>query len=289
MGLTTTQFIDELARSLGNRTDISDERYVRWLNWAILDICGFHKKRFLPPLRFHELEETKIFNAQVDSGTASASTDNTITISGTTIEVTADYYVDWIIQVNGEYHLVTAYDGSVATIADTWDTNPSSGDSVTLHSRSFHIENDIGISPKQSLWLIERMEVASDGSEVEQKKWGDLVYTNLTSVGTPSYFARFGDYIFFDVPIEESTSFRLYIYKFPMMLDVTAPSAQSELPDTFDEVIVLGATQRGFEKLMEPERAQQAIEKYQLELYNHQTAYFQEDKYVEKAFKLRKS
>ena len=51
----------------------------------------------------------------------------------------------------------------------------------------------------------------------------------------------------------------------------------------------VGYLHRGFEKLMEPERAQQAIEKYQLELYNHQTAYFQEDKYVEKAFKLRKS
>lgn len=286
MGMTTAQLIDELKRSLGNRTDISDERYVRWLNWALLDIAGYHKKRMYKAKRFHELEGIKTLEIPVHSGTASASTDTTVSISGATIDISLDYYNDWVILVNGEEHIVSDWDGSAITIPDTWDTNPESGDSVTLHPRRIHIEDDLGISPKESLWLVERVETLSGGEEVEHSEWDDIINIGI-GIGSPTKYARHGDYILFDTWVEEDVILRFYLYYFPTLLSSATPSIQTMLPDTWDEVIVLGAMWRAFDKLMEPERSSMAFKQYIEEVVNRQDAYYREDGIVKRQLKAR--
>jgi len=289
MGLTTQQFIDELKRSLGNRTDISDERYVRWLNWAILDVCGFHRKRMYRPVRFHELESKLLFKVNVIDATLSNATDSTVEVSGADISSKIDAYTDCAITVGGSTYFIIDYDGSVVTIAGTWDTNPVGGDVGTIHKRFYDIEDDIGFSPKEELWVIEKMSRVPSGEELSQIKWDDLEEKALTETGVPSEFARYGNNLVLIPTPSEDYTYRMYIYKFPATLDVAVSDAECILPDTYDEVIVLGAMWRGYQKLMEPERAGQAQKHYLAEIDNRHEAHFMEDGNIRKGFSFRRS
>lgn len=288
MGLTTTQFIDELRRSLGNRTDITPERYVRWLNWALLDICGFHRKRAFAPKRFHELEEQVIFSVPDETGLIISATTKTVGISGTNIETSSGYYNDSIVTVDGETHLVLNWSGTVATILGEWETLPVIGETATLQRRRFDIENDVGISPKESLWIIEEMEEVYTGDSVIQVKWEDIAHIPLSAIGSPEKFARRGSNILFSTAPVGGTTYRLYTYNFPVLLDPAFPDEQSSLTDDWDEIIILGAMWRGFDKLMEPDRSKEAKMGYENELHNRQDAYFREDMFIPKSIKYRR-
>lgn len=289
MGLTTQQFIDELRRSLGNRTDISDERYVRWLNWAMLDVCGFHRKRMYRPIRFHELESKLLFKINIIDVTLSNSTDSTVDISGVEVSSEVDAYTDCVITVGGSTYLIVAYNGTTVTISGTWDTNPENGDSGTVHKKFYSIENDLGFSPKEQLWTIEKLIQVPIGDELDQIKWDDIDEDAMTVTGVPSEFARYGgNLVLTPTPAEEYT-YRVYIYKFPTPLDVSTPTEQTILPDTWDEVIVIGAMWRGYQKLMEPERAHQAQQHYLAEISNRVESHFMEDGSIRKGFSFRRS
>lgn len=289
MGLTTTEFIDELRRSLGNRTDITDSRYIRWLNWAMLDVCGFHRKRMYRPIRFHELESKLLFNAKIINATLNNATDSTVDISGSGISSEVDAYTDCAITVGVSTYLIVGYDGATVTISGTWDTNPDDGDSGTIHKKFYDIEDDIGFSPKEQLWIIEKLIQVPGGDDVVQTEWEEIEDNAITETGVPSNFARYGNSLVLSPTPVENYTYRMYIYKFPTPLDIATPDAQTMLPDTWDEVIVLGAMWRGYQKLMEPERAGQAQQHYLAEISNRVESHFMEDGSIRKGFSFRRS
>ena len=79
---------DEVTKALGNRTDLTQARYLRWLNWAMFDICGFFRKRNFPAKRIHELEGQTLVIVDYDGATRTA----TVASAWTTTPVITDAY-----------------------------------------------------------------------------------------------------------------------------------------------------------------------------------------------------
>jgi hypothetical protein len=296
----------ELRASLGNRTDIVDARYIRWLNWAMLDVCGFHKKRVFPPKRFHILEGKILLNAQVISGTVAAASDNSFTLEAGDIVAVADYYVDTVVKLTAydetgagtetpdnllnQERLITAYDQAtgIATVSEDWDVNPDEYTTYEIYRRYFDIVNDIGLNPRMQIWAFEKIEYAEDGSPLSQKSWEILTGADIISgQGLPTEFAWRGSHLVFNNTLNEDKVFRIYYYRYPTLLTETDMDAQCEVPEDWHEVIVQGGTWRGFKALMEPERSQEARELYRDMGINKITSFQIADGTITHGFKMR--
>jgi hypothetical protein len=200
--MTVQEMRDELAAALGNRGDITDARYVRWLNWALYDLCGFHRKRLFAPKRFHELEDRIEFDSVVSQA-------------------------------------------------------------------SYDLESEVGVDPLTELWAIEHLEEVDSGTGLDQKDWRDLTGVSASETGDPSEFCWHGGDLLFNKYPTESKSYRLWIYRFPSLFIATGLEAQTPIiPSYWHELVVLGAIYRGHEKLLEPDRADEARGQYVLEAGN---------------------
>lgn len=281
--------VDELQRALGNRTDISEARLVRWLNWAMLDLCGFHRKRVFPAKRFHQLEGQTTFSLTVESGTAQDGGSTSITLSATASSED-DYYNDQVISCNGEEKVITDYSGGthVATVHSAWSTDPESGDDYTIHRRKYPITGATGLTEDQ-VWTIMRLEEIDTGGELTHRDWRDVAGGQPTQLQEPGSFARYGDHIIFNTAPEEQVSFRCYYYRLPTLLATGSLTEECDLSEQWHETIVLGAIWRGHERLMEPERAQQARQLYVDEAANRLDDYMIEDIFIERGIKVRKT
>lgn len=262
--MTVAEMIAEVRRGLGNRTDLTDARLLLWLNWAEQEICGFHRKKILPPRRFHILEGAIFFSFTPYDGTTGASTDvgsvelpATFT-DGTTRSTTDDFYVDWIAEIGTEKRLITDYAQStgIATVAEDWSSSPAST-SINLYQRYFPIGAG-QIVNAGDIWSIERMEDAADGTALTQVNWEDVTGIDPTSTGTPTKFSRRGDFIIFDTAPDTAGKMKLYYYKHQTSMVNTLGTETPTLPGQWHSVIVAGAIYRGFRALMEPLRAAQA-------------------------------
>ncbi len=293
--MTTANLIDELKRSLGNRADITDTRYVRWLNWAIYDVCGYHRKRAYPARRFHFLENDILFNSLVVVSNCSAATSTSFTLAGGDQEID-DYYNDMVAKITGytgtapdglvgQIRLITDYVNTtnIATIAEAWTVTPDTNTECTIYRRKYSIINDIGLNPQTQIFSVQMLEIATSGIQIKQKNWKELTGIDLdSSLGIPGSFARRGNSILFNKAINEVIAFRLFYYRLHTLLDADSTSAECELPDNFEEVIVSGATYRGFAKLLEPDRANQEYDKYIKRIVNTMGAYSIEESNIVK-------
>jgi hypothetical protein len=265
--------ITELSRSLGNRTDIDNARYITWLNWSLLEICGMWKRGIMSPVRFHVLEEYKLFSVFTVTGSVAAAT-TTTTMQLETGDMQADdYYNDWVIEIT-DYDEVGAgaeapagllnqvrviYDyiqsTNICTIAEAWDTTPDAYTSYSIYKKRYDISTDIGISPISSLMSFQRIEQQSDSIELEHVDWHDLLGIAYTTTGNPTRFAHRGSALILDPTPDSAIKYRAYYYRYPVSFTEANLAAECELPIDWHEIIVLGAVYRGFEKLMESDRA----------------------------------
>ena len=289
--MTTADLIDELKRSLGNRADISDERYVRWLNWAIYDVIGYHRKRAYPSRRFHFLEDDILFNSIIVTGTIEAATATTFDLAAGDQEAD-DYYNDMVIELDdGQIRLISDYVNvdNKATIAEAWDTNPTGISTYSIYRRKYTLTNDVGLDPGTQIFSIQSMEFALTGSEITQKNWKELVGIDLdNSLGDPTSFARRGNNLLFNKAPNTVETLRLFYYRLPTLLYATDLTAECELPNNFEEAVVLGATYRGFDKLLEPDRADEAFDKYNKRIVNTLDAYSIEEYQMVKQVTVRR-
>lgn len=299
--MTTQEMIDELQASLGNRTDITAARYTTWLNWAQYDLCGFHRKRMFTPARFRVLEGRVVANITIDSGLATAQSSTTVTIGSLAGTYDDDEFNDCVVKVTAhaatapdgllnQVRMITDYVGATGqiTIDEVWDTNPDAQTTLEIYRRVFDLETLTGLDPDEDLWVIERLETLR-GTEIEKKDWEDLINVDMTTAiaETPSEYARRGDSIIFDSAIEDELSLRFWYYRYPTLLSSTTPTVECELPEAWHEIVILGAIYRGFEKLMEPDRALEAKAQYVDEATNRITAYQLEDEHIERNLKAR--
>lgn len=297
--MTTGEMIVELRASLGNRTDITDERYVTWLNWAQYDLCGFHQKRVFPSLRFRTLEAKFFLSLPVVSGTVVAATDSTFILSGA--PQPAGFYEDCVVRIVdhagvppdgliGQTRTIVAYAGltHTATIDEDWSVNPDSDTQYEIYRREFNLETFGSISTSEDLWAIERVETLR-GMEIVNRDWEVLVHRDSRqSLGSvPTEFARRGEYIIFDIAPVEPISLRVWYYRFPPRLSAVDLDGESSLPEAWHEVIVLGGIWRGHEALMEPARADEAFQLYKDRAIHRVNQYQIEDRQIERGLKMR--
>jgi len=109
--MTLRSMVDEVKASLGNRTDITDQRYLSWLNWAYYDVCGFHKKQLLGPKMFRFLEGRTSFQAYIGHANVVSAFQNTITFDFSDGAPVAPMVVGegWVIEIsNYNQYSITA-------------------------------------------------------------------------------------------------------------------------------------------------------------------------------------
>ena len=299
--MITADLIDELKRSLGNRGDITDARYVRWLNWSIYDVCGYHRKRAYPARRFHFLEDDILFNSLVITGDCGSATSTTFGLAAADQQAD-DYYNDMVVEITdydgdapdglvGQIRLISDYDNAtnIATVAEEWTVTPDTDTEYTTYRRKYSIVNDIGLNPQTQIFSVQLLEIATTGKKVAQKNWRELTGIDLdNSMGEPGSFARRGNSILFDKAVNEVIAFRLFYYKLHVLLNAEDTDAECEVPDNFEEAIVLGATYRGFDKLLEPDRAKEAYDKYIKRIVNTMGTYSVEEENMTKQVKVRR-
>lgn len=303
--MTTAELIDELRRKLGNRTDIAEDRYARWLNWSMYELSGFHRQRVFPSVWFHELEDTVIVGLVPASGTAQAGGALTITLE-LTAPATAEYYQDAILAITGydevaagasapeglvgQQKLIASYSAArVATVDSAWDVEPDEYTEYTIYRKGFRFGVDVTVTSHTDIYAVLKMEVASTGSEVEHVAWETLVYGDPQSVGVPARYARFSDRVLFDSAPTSPVTFRLWVYRYPPQLDALVPDAEPILPEQWHEVILLGALWRGFESLMEPDRAEEAKRQFVDTATNRNSTFAVEAPHIERGIRVRRN
>lgn len=299
--MTTQQMIDELQLALGNRQDITPARYTQWLNWAQYDLCGFHTKRVFPSLRFRVLEGKFLMTIPVVTGTAQAGGANNEIILAAATDQADDYFVDCVVKLTAysgtapdslinQTRIIVDYDGATdtATLDEAWDVNPDANTTYEIYRREFDIETFTTFSPRTHLWAIEKLETVR-GSSITKVLWQDLLGLDgrTGTSDTIGKFARRGNTLLLDAWISTATSLRAWYYKYPTELDSTVPDGVSELPEPWHEIILLGGIWRGFEKLMEPARADEAFDKYQDEATNRMNQYQLGDEFIQRSIKAR--
>ena len=295
--MTVQEMITELAASLGNRTDLTNARYLTWLNWSLLDVCGTFKRGAISPLRFHTLEEKAFFTTIVVSGTITAATSNTAQLEVGDVQAD-DYYNDWVIEITGydeegagvdtpggllyQKRVIYDYDqgSNEVTLCSEWDTTPDAYTSYSLYKRTYSIETDVGINPIESLFSIQRIEKQSDGESINHTGWRDVVGKDITSTGYPESFSHRGNYLVLDPTPDTAIRYRVYYYRYPVAFSESNLSAECELPLDWHEIVLLGAVWRGFEKLMEPERAKEASNQYLKSMMRQESAVFEDEEIV---------
>lgn len=297
--MTTGELVDELAAKLGNRTDITNDRYVRWLNWAMLDIAGFHRQRIFPSVWFHELEDVVMFALEPLTGTVAAATSSTVTLA-VGADTIADRYNNTMIELTGytgtaptglvgQQRVIIDYSAlRVATLGENWMVTPDVNTDYTVYRKGLIYGVDVVEDAKTDIYAILRLERANDGTEIEHVAWETLTEGDPMGVGTPAKYARHGNTILFDVAPDERMAFRAWVYRYPEALSALELLREPILPDQWEEVILLGALWRGFESLMEPDRADEAKKQYVDAATNRNGSMAIEAPYINRGIKVRR-
>jgi hypothetical protein len=294
--ITVSGMVDELSAALGNRTDITDQRYVQWINWALLDTCGFHQRRIFSPQRFRFLEKRLMFTTYYQIATVDSSTASTVSLTfaqGAVSPVAGgDGYA--IETDEGDDRTVTNYvvATGVLTVATPWDTLPVQGTTVILRKRLYSIPLDFGVT---NLWAIDTMYNVEDGAKLTHEEKERVGYGDMATIGTPAAYYRYGDQIMFDVTPDVVTTYVVLYYAYPTTVTydyergagATWANTFLELPEYWQEVIVLGAIYRGFERLMEPDRAAEAKKVYDSELVTRMDSYQLESVPAQRSVRMR--
>jgi hypothetical protein len=305
--MTTQEMVNELAAELGNRTDLTVApytRYITWLNWALLDICGMHRKRAHAPRWFKTLERSTLFKLPYNERLVSAlPSTTTLTLDAADRVAPAnvdDYSNDCVLYfgttapaaLQEKTYLIVDYDAlsGVVTVDSAFAASPVPATTkYAILRRRIDFEDVILLNPNDAIFGVQRLEEALTGSALEQKPWFESVGTDFRTTGTPSTFMCRDSGIFMDVCSIEERWYRLWYYRYPTLLagDVNGLQAECDLPEQWHEVVVLGAAWRGFESLMEPDRANQAHERYMQELTNKFDSYMIEQDHMDLSIKRR--
>lgn len=283
--MTVQQMLNELAADLGNRTNltpdgIGQDRLLRWLNWGLLEVCGLHRKRAFRPQYFKALEAKALWATSVTTNTVVSATDNTVILHADESETADDFYQDWVISLTdydetsagsetpdgllNQAQVIVGYDAAtnVVTLAEDWAVNPDEYTTYTLYKRIYSIDTDLEIDPSTTLFGIQTLEQAANGNELTNAHWTQCVGESFSSLGTPGKFARRGNHLILSPTPDSAIYFRLWYYRYPTALSADFLDRECELDDQWHEVVVQGALARGFESLLEPDRAAEAQAKF---------------------------
>lgn len=288
--MTVQEMVDELRAAMGNRTDLVTARYVQWLNWSQYELAGCHKERMFAPRRFHQLEVDYNFALRplyTDQVSGFDTTLTYMTLDNPTL-VTDGAYNDFVVNMGGEERVIVEYVASQArayvtpAFSQVWPVG-------TLYSmRQRRTDIQVNIQDMQYiLWTFERMELAADGTLIENVPWSTLANTDPFASGTPSQFARRGNQLLFNLAPTEEVWVKSRAKIYPTRFLTANLNATPMFPEMWHEVIVQGAVYRGFEKLMEPARAAEAQQRFVDLVINRRDDYEVEQQFQSRRAKMR--
>ena len=274
--MTTQEMIDEVRTSLGNRTDITEARYVLWLNWALLDICGMHRKRVFTPKRFQELEDITLINLSPLEGDTGPNSTDVLVDLGVGSSPVANIHRNRVIQIGGEARFIVSYTQPFVTLSEPLPAAPPIDTTYQIFRKVASLSTDFILDPKDVVYAVERLETL-EGTPLSFVPWTNLTSESYLNLGIPQRFARHGGNVIFS-PTPSGGYIRAYIYRYPRLLDASTPLERTNLQQLWDETIVLGAIARGFQKLMEPDRSREAMDTYIYDVTNKMNS-FQAEEY----------
>ena len=228
-------------------------------------------------VRFRSFERRVFFRPTVIQATVvAAPATNQVQLSGL---IQNHGYVNWIVDIGAtttssqgsEQHLVIASDGSanpILTIADTWTTTPTVGQTVNVYKKwfacslnavnspaSYHANEFIPVDPREdflsAMWLYDVQMMKDIRRYDERTPQYEMVLTQLwpqmfwdlegPAGGWPT--AGIGGGILFDVPPQHASTYEMHYYGVPEAL--TTVGQYPLIPDAFVEPIVKWATKTG--------------------------------------------
>jgi hypothetical protein len=180
-------------------------------------------------------------------------------------------YEGWVLEVtsgdgDGQIRYIYRYDGATQTayLTEAFDTEPEVGDTVKLYKR-FEM-----LLPNAHAWSAAHIALPettdrsrSTGNLLEVLSIVDVVNRrelvpavgkekfegNLTAVGTPTEWFRYGNRIYYDVNVDEMIKYEVEYYRMPM--NMTLDTEYPELPEVWHEAMVLWGVWHIFKRKME--------------------------------------
>ena len=261
--MTLEEIRNEIWKATGELTDLdpsTDTSYNGgpYLNFVIKmaqDRIASYKTMRGRILRFnHLIGEMFHKEAPISATLASDGTTSTIVLPSTSFDGNDDQYNGWIVKSGGEYRLIMDYVGSTytATLNDDLSTAPAAGDEITVYKRFAYLLPSVHpwaadhiVLPSTTdkyradgnLFEILNIDDINENTHLAHSQKGKTFVTQLTTIGDPTSWYRFGNKIYFDSAPDEAKWFRLEYYRMP--LEMTLDADEPDLPEPFHYAIVL--------------------------------------------------
>ena len=262
--MTLAEMRTDVYELLGEPTDLDPDVSTTRLDFAInqgVKKIAMWKEPGMGQVRFRDLFRTTYFKANVKTETLiSGSTVNTLILDSTA----PDYdnaYLSWVVEVNNEFMLVVGYTGASRTVllSSSLSSAPASALEATFYQSHFRVLptssllSSLNISKPEG--YIETLKIVDleQGQELNEVDRVEAFVGNLTSVGDPTEFYRFGDEIIFNSAPEEERYFKMEYYRVPPEL-VNADD-EPAIPQMFHYAVVLWAVWWGYKRAQESSAA----------------------------------
>ncbi|MFH1626294.1 MAG: hypothetical protein ABID54_14235 [Pseudomonadota bacterium] len=245
-------------------------KILRALNRAQDRVVGYKSKGGYR-VRFHDFFEFAYFNTVIREFQLSAANNSTFPYTITlatetdTPSTTADAYNGWVVEMtsgdaDGDIRAILDYTaGLVATVQDDFSSDPAAADTCKLYkdfvrmlSSSHTLVGDNMAKPTRFFEILKITDLENKMELADAQRHKHYI-EHLTTPGEPNEWYRYGDYIFFNGPVDTERWFRMEYYRLPAEFTTSsATTAESEIPAPWHEAIVLGALEWAFGWLGEP-------------------------------------
>jgi len=249
----------------GETVDIGSEgavRLLQWLNRAYRRILTWRFKNGRI-IRFRCTEREVYFAGVSLTGTAAAGAAQTITFDAVA-EAVADFYNGWAIEItggtgSGQKRLIVDYSAArVATVATAWDTTPDATSTYCVTKNVYNFVDagaadaavNIPLSPTEELIAVMQITDLEDNSVLTRADRTAQFTSIETTIGSsPSVFADVTGGLIFDTTVPDGRYYRIRYFGMPATL--TALTDEPEIPQAFQEAVLLWAVWWGLRRQQE--------------------------------------
>jgi hypothetical protein len=233
-----------------------------WVNRAYKRICAW-KFSSGEHIRFPVLEKVTFLSTVVLTGSVSAATSNTVTLSGVVGTTPIDRYADWVVEIDsgtgsGQKALVIRNTTlGVCTVHKTWATTPDATSTYKLYKRFYTFvettdpsaAENIAISPVNKLRAVQKITDLQMPWDLKPSSRDENFSMYLLTPSIPMSYFRRGNSIYFDMPVSTVRTYRIEVAMFPD--DLAAATDVPLIPAQYHEAIVLFTRWIGLERNQE--------------------------------------
>lgn len=178
---------------------------------------------------------------------------------------TADLFNNYAVIVGTEVRTIIDDDGAgVYTVHRTWDRAHDIGDAVTYVPRFVSLD-----AANTKFVDVLQVQDFEDDRVLEPAERGDNFASWFASDGPPRRWYRLGSRVYFDtVDFDDPRTYRVEYYRLPT--DMTLTTSRPELPEQFDEAILLWAVGWGFARMLDPANRSSARSEFVAEMRQRQ-------------------